>query len=260
MARDAGAPFFVYLNYSRPHVPLHPDQARTAAYAAEPAFQNSDLNPEYAAEIEAIDKATAALLRKLDSLALSSSTVVIFASDNGGFLGRESERIADTAPLRDGKASLYEGGIRVPAIVRWPGVVQPGSTSEQPVHWIDWHATLATIAGGTVPVGLDGVSFTSALRGENPSETRALFWHNPHYRRALAGVSASPSSAVRDGDWKLLHFYETDSVELYNLREDLGEVHDLSRVHPEKTVKLRRLLDSWRGSVAAQPPVPNRAE
>jgi arylsulfatase A-like enzyme len=104
------------------------------------------------------------------------------------------------------------------------------------------------------------VSFTSALRGENPSETRALFWHYPHYRRALAGVSASPSSAVRDGDWKLLHFYETDSVELYNLREDLGEVHDLSRVHPEKTVKLRRLLDSWRGSVAAQPPVPNRAE
>ncbi|MSU73457.1 MAG: DUF4976 domain-containing protein [Opitutus sp.] len=257
LGRNDSPPFFAYVNFSRPHIPLHPSPDRIAAYAAKPEFQPKKLSPAYAAEIEALDRETGRLIAALDRSVHARNTVVIFGSDNGGFLGYDTEHLADNAPLREGKASLYEGGIRVPLIVRWPGVTKPGASTDAIVHCVDWHATLAEIGRGTVPARLDGLSFASVLRGEGNIPVRALYWHYPHYRRSMAGLSASPSSAIREGDWKLLHFFETDQVELYNLREDLGEARNLATSMPEKAAALRRQLDAWRNAVGAQPPIRN---
>lgn len=257
LARRPAGPFFVYLNFSRPHVPLHPDPALVAAYAVRPEFAGGRLNPAYAAEVELLDRDVGRVLAGLVRHALVESTLVIFTSDNGGFMGYEHERIASNSPLREGKASLYEGGLRVPLIVRWPGIVPSNATSEFPVHGVDWHATLADVAGLVAPPGLDGQSFAAVLRGASPAGARPLFWHYPHYRRAMPGRSASPSSAVRDGDWKLIHFYETDEMELYCLRDDPGETRDLAAAEPARAAALRRKLDDWRRSVGSQSPVPN---
>jgi len=254
--RSGDSPFFAYLNFSRPHVPLEVEAGRRAAFARQPAFADGTLNPAYAAELEAMDQATGRLLAALDRAGLAQDTVVIFTSDNGGFLGDPHERITDNSPLREGKASLHEGGIRVPLIVRWPGVTPAAATSDALVHWTDWHATLAALAGAPAPGGLDGGSFAAVLRGGAPPPPRPLYWHYPHYRRALPGLAASPSSAVRDGDWKLIHFYETDAAVLYNLRDDPGEARDLAATRPEIAARLRHDLDAWRAAVGAQPPVP----
>ncbi|MBI4626345.1 MAG: sulfatase [Verrucomicrobia bacterium] len=260
LAKKHSRPFFVYVNYSRPHVPLHPDPARVAAYAARPEFGRGGRNPAYAAEVEALDRETGRLLAGLERHGLARNTVVIFGSDNGGFLGYDNERLADNSPLREGKASLYEGGIRVPLIIRWSGTIKPGTTTDVPVHWVDWHATLADLAG-VKPVllpALDGRSFAAVLRGDGSISPHPLYWHYPHYRRSMAGLSASPSSAVRNGDWKLLHFYEDDHVELYNLRDDIGELNNLALPKPDKTAAMLRQLNTWRETIGAQPPSPNR--
>lgn len=257
LERHRGRPVFAYLNTFRPHVPLRPAPDRIAAFASRPTFREGRYSPVYAAELEAMDRDTGRLLDGVDNLGLRENTVVVFTSDNGGFLGTENERLARNTPLREGKASLYEGGIRVPLIVRWPGVAGGGATSSKPVHGVDWHATLAAIAGATPPAEQDGVTFAPLLRGSDSPAPRPLYWHYPHYRRAMPGISASPSSAVREGDWKLLHFYETDAVELYHLGEDPGETRNLAGTQIDEASRLRGLLETWRSTVGAQPPIPN---
>lgn len=255
-------PFFVYLNYFRPHVPLEPDPTEARAVRQRPGFAESGQNADYVAVVEELDRDVGRLLAALERHGLSENTVVVFGSDNGGFLGRENYPVTSNAPLREGKASLYEGGIRVPLIVRWPGVVAPGVMQTAPMHWCDWHDTLAAIAG-TAPLAdrpLDGVSILPLLHGAPDAHApRSLFWHYPHYRRSLPGLAASPSSAVRFGDWKLLHFYETDHVELYDLAHDPGETTDLAQRQPERASALRARLDAWRLEVDAQVPPPNPA-
>ncbi len=255
---QARSPVFAYLNYTRPHVPIRPDPARIAAFAARPEFKTGNRSPAYAAELEAMNRVTGRLLDGIDRHGLREDTLVVFTSDNGGFLGYDDERLADNSPLREGKASLYEGGIRVPLIVRWPGVIAPGINDDTLVHGVDWHATLADLAKTALPSGetLDGVNFAPVLRGTGAIRSRPLYWHYPHYRRSMAGLAASPSSAVRIDDWKLLHFYETDGVELYNLRNDPGETSNLAHSQPDQAARLRRQLDGWRTAVGAQPPVP----
>lgn len=257
--QNADRRFFLYFNPHRPHVPLHPPAELLAKYEAKANGHSQGSSPAYAAEVEALDQSVAAVLAELDRLNLTGRTLVVFASDNGGFLGTDEDRITTNAPLREGKASLYEGGIRVPLIVRWPGVTSAGATCDFPIHWIDWHPTLAEVAGiapAKLPQ-LDGRSFLPLLQGAATLPMRPLFWHYPHYRRAMAGLAASPSSAIRLGDWKLIHFYETDQAELYNLRDDEGETHDLASSNPAKTAELLGLLDAWRKAVDAQPPAPN---
>jgi arylsulfatase A-like enzyme len=257
--RAAGdAPFFLYFNPTRPHVPLRPPRELLEKYRARRNPGDGPVAPEYAAEVEALDRNVARLLRTIDELELTRRTVVMFTSDNGGFLGYEDEVVTTNAPWREGKASLHEGGLRVPLIVRWPGVTPSGETCEVPVHAVDWHATLAEIAGGGAPAPTDGRSFVPLLRGHDHVAPRSLFWHYPHYRRSRPGLAASPSSAVRAGDWKLIHFYETDAVALFNLARDPGEAHDLAASEPARAAALHAELDAWRRAVGAQSPVPNR--
>ncbi|MBP7140266.1 MAG: sulfatase-like hydrolase/transferase [Opitutaceae bacterium] len=250
-------PLFLYLNFSRPHIPLKPDPKLLAKYEGAPGFEAGSQNPKYAAIIEGLDRDVGLILAAIEQKRIEQRTIVIFASDNGGYLGTEADPVTSNAPLREGKASLYEGGLRVPVVVRVPGLTAAGITDDSPIHSVDWHATLADLAGASVPGGLDGVSFAGNIRGEYARKARTLYWHFPHYRRSRPGIGASPSSAMREGDWKLIHFYEDNHVELFNLREDPGETRNLALQFPSRSRDLLFRLNAWRVSVAAQPPVPN---
>ncbi|MCP4242647.1 MAG: sulfatase-like hydrolase/transferase, partial [bacterium] len=165
-------------------------------------------------------------------------------------------------PLRGSKGMLYEGGIRVPMIVRWPGMVPPGSTSAQPVLSIDLYPTLVKAAGGTLPAGpIDGVDLGPLLRDPNTDLGRdAIFWHFPAYLNGYRGMAdegyrpgwrATPSSALRAGDWKLIEYFEDGTCQLFNLAEDPGEQSDLSKENPKKKAELLERLRAWQKSVGA---------
>ncbi|MBE7538977.1 MAG: sulfatase [Opitutaceae bacterium] len=256
LSHTAQRPRLIYLNFSRPHIPLRPDPALLAKYEnAADNVSRRESNPAYAAVIEEIDGDVGRILDALDRKSAAARTLVIFTSDNGGYLGTEEETITSNAPLREGKASLYEGGVRVPLIMRFPGMIAPGSLCTAPVHAVEWHATIAELAGLGIPPGLDGGSFAGLLQGGDHGTRPAMFWHFPHYRRTRPGIAGSPSSSMREGDWKLMHFYEDDHVELYDLASDPSETHDLASRFPMRAAALRARLDSWRTQVGAQPPV-----
>lgn len=177
--------------------------------------------------------------------------MIIFTSDNGGLVLRD---ITSNRPLRAGKGSSYEGGVRVPLLVQWPGVTRPGSTSETPVITPDYYPTLLEIAGLKPKQGqiLDGESIVSLLKQTGTFQRDAIYWHYPHYHPG----GATPYGAIRKGDWKLIETYEDDRVELFNLRADLAET-DLATRLPDKTRALRQKLHAWRQQVGAQMPTPN---
>ena len=253
------SPFFLSVNYHWVQSPLRPDAKLAAANRERVKTTRADRNPDYAAVMEQLDQAVGQILRAIDESHLADNTLLIFAGDNGGFLGHDDERYTSNAPLREGKSSLYEGGIRVPFIVRWPQVVPAGVSCDSPVNNLDFFPTLAALCGAPLPGGArDGVDISPLLLGSaREAPPRDMFWHFPHYRRSMATIEASPASAVRHGDWKLLHFYEDDHVEVFNLREDPREQRDLAVAQPAQTAKLRRLLDDWRTAVTAQPPLRN---
>jgi len=176
--------------------------------------------------------------------------VIVFTSDNGGLLGCTSN-----APLRAGKGSAYEGGVRVPLIVKWPGVTRPGSVSAAPVISADYFPTLLAIAGAPAPGShaVDGASLVPLLTQSGPLTRDALYWHYPHYHPG----GATPYGAVREGDFRLVEFYEDGRVELYNLKDDIGETKDLAAAMPDKAAALRQKLEAWRTRVGAQMPSPN---
>ena len=189
-------------------------------------------------------------MRKLDELGLADDTLLFFTGDNGG-----EDQVTSNAPLRAGKSTLYEGGIREPLLVRWPGVVPAGTVCRTPTVNCDFYPTFCAILGARPdpkqPV--DGVSILPLLKDPSARLQRdALYWHypldKPHF---LGGRSAG---AVRDGDWKLIEFFDTGAVELYNLRDDLGEQNDLTTAMPEKARELQKMLADWRRSVGAQMP------
>jgi arylsulfatase A-like enzyme len=240
-------PFFIYLAHHLPHIPLEARSGITAKYETKTS-SNGQYHPVYAAMVETFDTLIGRLLKKLDAAGVADNTVVIFTSDNGGLTAREFENNPATSnlPLREGKGHLYEGGIRVPLIVRWPGVTKAGSLSDVPVSSVDW---VATLTGSTET---DGESMMPALRGERP-RLRPLFWHYPHY----SNQGGDPGAAVRLGDFKLIRFYEDDHRELYNLRKDPGEHNDLASAMPEKRQELSTLLDSWLKEIDAVMPAMN---
>lgn len=207
----------------------------------------------YAAMVEAMDQAVGKVLRKLDELGLTAQTVVLFTSDNGGLSTSEGWPTSNL-PLRGGKGWMYEGGIRVPLIVRWPSVVRPGTVSSVPVCSVDVFPTLVELAGADpAQHQVDGLSLVPHLVGEPFPEDRPLFWHYPHY----GNQGGAPSAAVRKGDWKLIHFYEDDRWELYNLVKDVSETRNLAAEHPERVAELRNLLVRWLVEVGARYPTPN---
>ena len=251
-------PFFLYLPHYAVHTPLQAKKKLTEKYAQK-APDNGQGNPKYAAMIESLDAGVGRIMDKLDELSLTNNTVVVFFSDNGGVKG-----ITSQAPLRGGKGMLYEGGVRVPLVVRWPGVVAPGRQCGEPVMGIDFYPTLLEIAGAAKPDGqiLDGRSIVPLLRDEKAPASRALFWHFPAYLQGKAEGARDeyfrtrPAGAIRLGDWKLIEYFEDGTLELYNLKGDIGETTNLTAELPEKTSELHEKLIQWRESINA--PVPTQ--
>ena len=209
--------------------------------------------PVYAAMIDSLDQSVGRVLQTLRDLGLEQNTIVIFTSDNGGLSTAEGTPTSNL-PLRMGKGWNYEGGIREPLIIRWPGVTKPGSVCDAPMISTDYYPTLLEVAGlpPRPSQHLDGVNIVPLLRGQ-PMPDRPLFWHYPHYSNQGSG----PCGAVRLGNFKLIEWYENDRVELYDLSKDVGEKTDLCTTMPDKAAELRQKLHDWRTSVAAQMPTPN---
>lgn len=254
MEANRERPFFLYLTHFAVHSPLQAKADLIARYESRPRTEHH-ANPRYAAMIHSLDESVGRVLAALDRLKLQDNTLVVFTSDNGGWSGATSNH-----PLRGYKGMLYEGGIRVPLIVRWPGKVRPGRRSEAPVITVDHFPTLVDAAGieDYRPHVLDGHSLVPLLTGRGTVGDRALFWHFPHYLEAGPRVSGTwrttPAGAIRKGDFKLVEYFEDGRLELYNLKKDPGEKQDLSRRRPRKTRELHRRLQEWRASVGAKVP------
>ena len=257
--RDRGF-FLNYWPYSV-HTPLQAPADLVAKYQRKAArIGGSQTNAVYAAMLESLDASVGRILKALDQAKLADRTVVIFSSDNGGLvLG--SNPPTSNAPLRSGKGSPYEGGVRVPLLVKWPGVTQPGSVSAEPVITMDLAATVAgaitNAEHGTRKAELaDGRDLRPLL--ENPAAKlgrESLCWHYPHYHPG----GATPYAAIRAGDWKLIQYYEDGRHELFNLAADPGEQQDLAAAQPERVMELAKKLFDWQGKVGAQWPMYNPA-
>jgi len=245
-------PFFLYMAHHAVHVPLRAPASLIEKYKnkAKGKYQK---NAIYAAMIENLDHNVGRLCTTLDSLGITDNTIVVFYSDNGG-----SEPVTDNFMIRGGKGTPYEGGIRVPLIVKWPGKVKAGSRTDFPITGVDFYPTLLSIANGKVDVPLDGVDVSSVFLGKKKEINRDLFWHFPaylqSYKHSGKDFRATPYSIIRSGDWKLIYYYETKSSELFNLKDDLMEAHDLSNKYPHKKKELEGKLMKWLDETKA--PIP----
>ena len=243
-------PFFLYLPHHTPHIPYTAKESLVAKNAA--AHE-----PVYAGVIESMDDAVGLLLKKLDDLKLADNTTVVFTSDNGGLHVPEltHQKVTHNTPYRAGKGFLYEGGIRIPLIVRWPGKVKPGTRIDTPVVTHDWLPTLAELTGAPAPAGLDGVSLAGLLTGAGKPADRPLLWHVPHY----TNQGSRPGGAVREGKWKLIEHYEDNSTELFDLSADGSETKNVAADHPRVAADLTAKLAAWRKAVSTQENTPNPA-
>jgi len=251
---ERGRPFVLQVAHNAVHIPLSTTPEHLARFGAKPAVPGYPSRPEYAGLLAELDDSVGRLLDALDQLGLAENTLVFFVSDNGGLEHEQNGTVVTSnRPLRGEKGSLYEGGIRVPAIARWPGRIPAGTVCHVPAITTDLHATFAELAGVKVTEGaLDGVSLTPLLADPAARLSReALFWHLPHYHHS------TPASAVRQGDWKLIEFFEDDHAELYDLAGDPAEMKNLAETEPARTSALRASLQAWRQRVGARMPVPN---
>ncbi len=261
LSQEHEKPFFALLSYYGVHTPLQagPDKLayfkeKTNTVAGEKAFlidrghqsrtQINQVDANYASMIWAVDKSVGRILESLEKQGLDKNTLVVLTSDNGGFSTRHQgdERVTSTAnlPLRSGKGWVYEGGVRIPLLIHQPGQ-QIQSQHDTLTTSADLYPTLANVAGAKIPAGIDGSDIF--LLDEEPelAKQRAIVWHHPHYH----GSGNKPSAAIRVGDWKLLHFYEQDRVELYNLSNDIAEQVNLEQLEPKRRAHLLALLDEW---------------
>lgn len=233
-------PFFVYLSHYAVHTPLQAPKNLVEKYEKKKSETGiSSINPVYAAMVESVDLNIGNVLETLEKLELEEKTVVIFASDNGAEVD-----IADLSPYRSGKGHLYEGGIRVPFIMRWPGHIQPGTVSDVPTISEDIYATIVDIAGKETTPGesLDGRSLVNDFSDkEVESEEVDLHWYYPHY----SPQGSNPGAAIVSNGYKLIEFYDPEKVELYNLKEDPGETHNLSNEMSSKILELQGKLRKW---------------
>jgi arylsulfatase A-like enzyme len=211
-------------------------------------------NAVYAAMLEQFDAGVGRLLAALDKHGLTEKTIVVFMSDNGGLATAEGHPTSNL-PLRAGKGWPYEGGVREPMIFVAPGVTKPGTTCDSPVISPDFYPTLLQLAGLPLQPAqhLDGVSFVPLLRGETMQRGKPLFWHYPHY----ANQGGAPNGVIRDGDWKLIEWYEDGALELYNIAGDISEKTNLAAQQPERVKELHAKLSAWRKEVGALMPTPN---
>jgi len=289
-------PFLLYLSHYAVHIPLQAKQNMIEKYrtkaatlasapvAEVPTPQGRGLSPRflpegdtqarqvqdhpiYAGMVQSVDESVGWVIKKLDELGVADNTVVIFMSDNGGLSTAEGSPTSNV-PLRAGKGWLYEGGIREPMIIKWPGVAIPGSVCSELVTSTDFYPTILEMAGlpAKPEQHIDGVSLAPLLKGKKSLDRRppprlawgdagagAIFWHYPHYSNQGGG----PAGAVRAGDYKLIEFYEDGRLELYNLTEDVSEKNNLVKNMPDRAAELHKILKNWRQDVNAQMPTPN---
>lgn len=279
--RDADRPFFLNMSYYLVHTPIQAKPELIAKYEAKArrmglddsaALEPGELHPvehkktepilrrryqshaTYAAMIEILDTNIGKLLDKLDELGLAEDTLVIFTSDNGGLSTSEGSPTCNF-PLSEGKGWMEEGGTREPTLMRWPGTTTPGTKTDAVITSPDFYPTLLDAAGlDRLPEQhVDGVSFLPVLRGADRHDRGPIFWHYPHY----SNQGATPGSSVRDGDWKLIEWYEGPTRALYNLRDDLGERRNLIGERADIAERLGQLLDDWRDDIEAIIPQPN---
>jgi arylsulfatase A-like enzyme len=243
-------PFFLYFPHYAVHDPVQAKPELVAKYKVKARPDAPHHHPGYAAMIESVDQSVGRVVAALEELKLSEKTIIVFSSDNGGLMQNTSN-----APFRAGKGSAYEGGVRVPLIVSWPGSIAAGKKCEVPVATLDWYPTFLELAGVRCAPSqvVDGESLVPLLLEKEPLKRDAIYWHYPHYSPQFP----TPHGAVRQGDWRLVEFFEDGRAELYNLKSDAGETKDLSKEQPEKARELRQKLADWRASVGAQMPTPN---
>lgn len=265
-------PFLAFLSFYLVHTPLQARRELEAKYEKKAESIDPDKprwgeegerrvrlvqdHPVYAAMVEAMDMAVGQVLDALDRLGLADNTIVIFMSDNGGLSTSEGHPTSNL-PLRAGKGWLYEGGIRVPMMIKWPEVAKPGTVCDVPVTSTDFYPTMLEMARLPWRSGqhVDGVSLVPLLMERGSLRNRALYWHYPHY----GNQGGSPGGAIREGDWKLIEFFEDGRFELYNLREDIGETNNLAPAMPEKVQELAEKLHAWQEETNARFPTPNPA-
>ncbi len=253
-------PFFLYLAHHAVHTPMEAKAEDVKHFEANLKPGDHHQNAVYAAMAKSLDDGVGRVLARLKERGLEQNTIVIFASDNGGYTGIDHQagqtvHVTDNSPLRSGKGSLYEGGVRVPLIVRWPGMTQADKVCNEPVMMMDLFPTLAAATGvkSAVEAPVDGIDLSPVLKDPQAHLKRdALFFHYPHYYE-----TTTPVGAVRAGDWKLLEYFEDHHVELYHLPDDLGEKTDLAKQQPERAAELLKRLHAWRDEVGAAMPIPN---
>ena len=249
-------PFFVTLSHHAVHIPLEANSATITKYQNKHKPPDGVNHPVYAAMVEDLDASVGRILAKLEELDLSDNTIVVFTSDNGGlrkiYTG-VGDVVSTNAPLRDEKGTLYEGGIRVPMIVRWPGVARPGSLCHEPTTTADLLPTFCQMATAKPPEQpIDGLSMVPLLKDPaTPLNRDAVYFHYPHYHHSR------PASAIRAGDWKLIEFLEDGSLELYNLKDDLAETENLAVARPQLAGQLQQQLAAWREQAGARMPTRN---
>jgi arylsulfatase A-like enzyme len=240
-------PFFLHLSHFAVHTPIQAPKPLVNKYRQKLKRDTSQKNATYAAMIDSVDQNVGRLLETLDRLKLVEDTLVIFVSDNGGL-----SDVTNNAPLREGKQTLYEGGIRVPLIVRWPGKFKPNATDDTPVHSDDLFPTiLDAVAAKPIPnVPLDGQSLKPLLTQTGKLPRRNLYWYYPLYARR-------PGAVVRDGDYKLIEHYDPPQIELFNVADDLSETKNLAPQMPDRVNAMHADLDNWLSAVNAIRHTPN---
>lgn len=248
------APFFMYFAHHGVHTPIQGKEALIAKYETKTGNEYHN-NATYASMIESVDESVGRVLEALERRGIADNTIVVFLSDNGGY-----GPATNMYPLRGAKGMLYEGGIRVPMIVKWPVQIEAGTTNDTPVISIDFYPTFKSIAGDTIDQLLDGEDLMPLLSGSGDIGRDALYWHFPAYLEAYRNQKTpwrtTPAGAIRMGDYKLIEYFGEQRVELYNLTEDIGEQNDLASTMPEKALQLKAALVQWRALVNA--PVPDQ--
>lgn len=256
--QDSEQPFLVVLSHFAVHIPLQAEDATVQSYQEKARPKGRIINPVYAAMLDHVDQGIGRIIETLRQAGLADETMVVVYSDNGGlrqiFDKRDDVLVTDNYPLREEKGTLYEGGIRVPLIVTWPGRIQSNTTSDVLVSGEDMLPTFAELAGVIPPANsvMDGHSFAPALLGtRDRTANDTLYWHYPHYHHS------EPASALRIGPYKLIHFYPDDRLELYNLEKDISESENLAGKEPERARNMLEFLNAWRKQVNASSPTRN---
>jgi len=269
--KNKDQPFFLFLAHYDVHVQLEAQDELIKKYLNKPKVDGYPSNAVYAAMVENVDTSVGRIMNKLEELNLSDNTIVVFFSDNGGLVSRfdeiplvakrnlhyyENDSLqyiaSSNKPLRAEKGTVFEGGIREPLIVKWPGKTKAGTKSDALIGGIDFFPTFAEMANAKISNQIiDGKSIVPDIIGESKDYERVIFWHYPVYHHDV------PAGAVRKGDWKLIQFFDDNHLELYNLKNDIGETKDFTDEYPEKTKELFTLMEGWRNSVDAAMPVEN---